>query len=41
MNYELLDALIQGKKGLFEEAADKVWGFAELRYQEHQSSRLQ
>jgi len=41
MNYELLDALIQGKKHIFEDAADQIWGFAEMRYQEHRSVRLQ
>ena len=32
MNYELLEALIQGKKEQFEQAADQIWGFAEMRY---------
>ncbi len=41
MNYELLDSLVEGKKAIFHEAADKIWGFAEMRYQEHQSARLQ
>lgn len=41
MDYELLDALIQGKKACFEQAADQIWEFAELRYQEHKSAKLQ
>lgn len=41
MNYELLEALIQGKKEQFEQAADQIWGFAEMRYQEFQSAQLQ
>lgn len=41
MNYELLENLIQGKKEIFEQAADEVWGFAEMRYQEVKSSALQ
>ncbi len=41
LNYELLDALIEGKKHVFEEAADKIWGFAEMRYHENQSAALQ
>lgn len=41
MDYELLDALIQGKKACFEKAADQIWEFAELRYQEHKSAKLQ
>lgn len=41
MNYELLEALIQGKKEQFEQAADQIWGFAEMRFQEFQSAQLQ
>lgn len=41
MNYELLEALIQGKKDQFEQAADQIWGFAEMRFQEFQSAQLQ
>jgi len=41
MDYELLDTLIQGKSRIFEGVADQIWGFAEMRYQEHQSARLQ
>lgn len=41
MNYELLEALIQGKKERFERAADQIWEFAEMRYQEVQSAQLQ
>ncbi len=41
MNYELLDKLIQQKRAVFAAAADEIWGFAEMRYQEHQSARLQ
>lgn len=41
MNYELLDSLIEGKRSVFEDTADKIWGFAEMRYQEHQSAKLQ
>lgn len=41
MNYELLEALIQGKKEQFEQTADQIWGFAEMRFQEFQSAQLQ
>lgn len=41
MNYELLDSLVEGKRAVFDETADKIWGFAEMRYQEHQSVKLQ
>lgn len=41
MNYELLEALIQGKKDQFEQAADRIWGFAEMRFQEFQSAQMQ
>ena len=41
MNHELLDALIQSKTHVFENAADQIWDFSELRYQEHNSVQLQ
>ena len=41
MTYELREALIQGTKEQFEQAADQIWGFAEMRYQEFQSAQLQ
>lgn len=41
MNYEQLDALIQTKTPVFEAAADEIWGYAELRYQEYKSAKLQ
>lgn len=41
MNYELLETLIQGKREQFEQAADQIWGFAEMRFQEFQSAQLQ
>lgn len=41
MNYEQLDSLIQAKVRQFEDAADAIWGFAEMRYHEHRSSALQ
>lgn len=41
MNYELLETLIQGKQEQFEQVADQIWDFAEVRYQEFQSAQLQ
>lgn len=41
MNYELLNALIEGKAARFADAADTIWGFAEMRYHEHRSAALQ
>ena len=35
---ELLEALIQGKKDQFEQAADQIWGFAEMRFHERQDT---
>lgn len=41
MDFELLDSLIQSKKEQFWEMSDQIWGFAEMRFKEDQSSRLQ
>lgn len=41
MNQELLDALIQGKKQTFWQVSDQIWEFAEMRFHETQSARLQ
>ena len=41
MDFELLDSLIQSKKEQFWEVSDQIWGFAEMRFKEDQSSRLQ
>lgn len=41
LNYELLDSLIEGKRQIFADAADSVWGFAEMRFNEHKSAALQ
>jgi aminobenzoyl-glutamate utilization protein B len=41
MDYQLLDALIQEKQQNFYQVSDQIWSFAEMRYQEFQSARLQ
>lgn len=41
MDYIQLDALIRAKKSVFEDAADQIWSFAEMRYREHRSAALQ
>lgn len=41
MDFELLDSLIQSKKEQFWEMSDQIWGFAEMRFKEEKSSRLQ
>ena len=41
MDYQLLDALIQEKQQNFYQVSDQIWGFAEMRYQEFQSAKLQ
>ena len=41
MDYQLLDTLIQEKQQSFYQVSDQIWGFAEMRYQEFQSAKLQ
>lgn len=41
MNYEQLESLLQSKQALFAQTADQIWEFAEMRFQEKQSSALQ
>lgn len=40
-HYEELDAFLESHKGDYEEISDRIWAFAEPRFQEYRSSALQ
>lgn len=41
MKYEMLDKLLEEKRAVFENISDRIWEFAETRFQEKQSTGLQ
>ena len=41
MKYEMLDKLLEEKRAVFENISDRIWEFAETRFQEKQSAGLQ
>ena len=41
MKYEMLDRLLEEKRAVFENVSDRIWEFAETRFQEKQSAALQ
>ena len=41
MDKKIIEQSIEAKRGLFEQVSDSIWEFAEFKFQEYRSSKLQ